>query len=82
MEVKPDYKSYFLRQISFTRYPWIIRSKDRYIFEEIHGLLHNVILSILEIIIMFSLFYYVLIYEPYNWLINTCVLTDYGYGGY
>jgi len=56
MNAKPDFKSYMLRQLSFKRYPWVIRAKDGYFYEEIHGRLHNIITTVFHYIIGGAIF--------------------------
>jgi len=58
MNAKPDYKSYILRQISYRRYPWIIKSKEGSIYEELNGYKHNRIKNIIKSIICNLTFLY------------------------
>ena len=72
MNAKPDFKSYLLRQLSFKRYPWVIRAKDGCIYHEINGRIHGLIkltISFIIFAVIFKHIFSVYFNDPYFWII-------------
>jgi hypothetical protein len=67
MNEKPDFKSYLLRQLSFKKYPWIIRAKDGFVYEEIKGKLHEQMRVIFWFIVSYILLHISYLTIPFIW---------------